>query len=187
MSPAPLGTTSSDEYNSLVLEASGIGKDVQALLIRFHHPPLSDATGLTTNTWALVKEFIAETDMQRSVMVRAGDDKTADSSEQYAPNTLAKLVDTSTGQDRVLIVNASELSAQRAIALAHYLMQQGIKRLQVRTYETECVPDTIPERGETVQMPDGFTGVCLTRAYNLKAGIEKLTLRLINLDHTLLD
>lgn len=183
MTVVPTGSIwPSDEFNNVVLEAFGINKKIQAIgVLVSGAPQLSEAE---TDCWILIKELVATMPKWREQLVEASSSYTGTAKTIYAPNTLAKVETASIGSPRARIVaGLNEGNEHRALAAARYFAYEGIKRLQIRTYTTSNLPATLPDRCETVTMGDGYTGVVLSRFYEIQEGAERLELRLLNFDY----
>jgi hypothetical protein len=90
----------------------------------------------------------------------------------------AKLVDDGFGMHSVGdVINAGQVEYGRALALARNTLERGLVAGLTRVYTLRGREMTIPLIGETVKMPDGFTGVVLSWHLGQRNNVETLTLR----------
>jgi len=165
----------SDEYANVVLEAFDLGVALQGIAVRFAGLPQLAEDG--TACWALIKEIVWEGRAWQEHLVHLASATTGDATTLYRPNTLTKL-----GARRIKRLSLGQTSQHRALTAARFFLEQGVSRIRVRTYGVAVVPVPLPERGKTYQASDGFTGVCLSRQWDLTAARgEELEVRLINM------
>ncbi len=170
-----------DEYASIVLEAWDITKRCEAIGIRCTAFPI--VTGGANPEWFLVRELACDGPAFGEALIKLVDSTGGDAYELYAPNSYAKV------GNRAVVLNETAETEQRALAIARWFLDQGIKRFQARTYRTTDLPETLPRMGQTVEVPGGWTGVMIATPgiYLDRSGVLTLECRLLNLSGTLLD
>lgn len=166
----------STSYAEVKIERGELAKEIAALgiYVTGNLSPDHDAAAC----WALVKELYAEGKGRLQVtMSLTTTDPPADINKIYNLNAASKLA----GIPNVMIDDAGECSEIEARQYARRLLQSCIAQAARRTYRcTALLPETLPEKGSVVQMPDGWTGVVLGYRYDVDATGEVLTLDMIN-------
>jgi hypothetical protein len=173
-------TLPANNYATITIEKGDINKAVCALGVRVYGALLKDPA--LAPTWALVREIYAEGtgDMTAGIALTATDPP-ATASEIYNATAFNKVLDTSIGCPNIITDDAGECSEIEAKAYARKLLQQALKQASRRRYTvTAGIPDTLPEKGDTVHMPDNFTGVVMGYTYTVENNAETLTLDLID-------
>ena len=168
-------------YGDVTAERSGIRAKCAAIGIQVKG-------GITNNlvsdsAWALLKEVWCFENPNRVARVYlTATDPPATQNEIYDASAYNKLIDTSIGSPHVITDDAGECTDIEARAYARRLLMNALKLAARRTSKCEAnLPATLPEKGDTVTMPDGFTGVCLGYTFSINNGAESITLELINL------
>jgi hypothetical protein len=194
----PINTTDTAELGQVVLSAgfdtdggptgtdgaagggAGLGVTAAAVAIRIHGGLTTAAGG--ARSWALVKELAVYGTAVRTALVQlTGTYPPASVDEYYAPEAAALLRDASFGEPSVLKLDAGNVTETEAKAIGRAALRRMLLYLQRRTYTVEEF-DAVPQLGQTVQMPDGFTGVCWECGYSAApGGKESLKLTLVNL------
>ena len=194
----PLDTTSTAELGHVTLSAgfdsdggptgtasaagagAGLGVTAAAVAVRIHGGLTTAAGG--DRSWALLKELAVYGTAVRTALVQLTDTyPPASVDEYYAPEAAALLRDANFGEPSVLKLDAGNVTETEARAIGRAALRRMLLYQQRRTYTVEEF-DSLPQLGQTVAMPDGFTGVCWECDYSAApGGREALRLTLVNL------
>jgi hypothetical protein len=191
--PGPVDTTDTAALGHVVLSAgfdsdggptgtasasgggAGLGVTAAAVGLRIRGG-LGTADG-GAQSWALIKELAVYGTAVRTVLVQVTEAyPPASVDEYYAPEAAALLRDNNFGEPSVLRLDAGNVTETEARAIGRAALRRMLLYRQRRTYTVEEF-DTVPQLGQTVAMPDGFTGVCWECDYAAAAGGRE-TLRL---------
>jgi hypothetical protein len=185
------GGLPSANYGTITIEkAAGLGAtlggsaagtaSIAAVGVRITGTLLTDKTLLPS--WVLLKEIYVEEPSDRTAICKlTGTDPPATIDELYNSAAFAKVLDNHFACPRVVQDDAGECSEIEAKAYARQLLQNALKLANRRQYKINAgMPDTLPEKGQTVRMPDGFEGVVLGYTYSVANNAETLVLDLCN-------
>lgn len=169
-----------EAFNKIILEANGLGRDLQAVLFRWN--------GCSTKQNAnqrlcLVKEISVKGSKVKTQFVQLTNNPKLDSTFLYAPESFTKLRDSTFGQPRVKILDVGQATDDAAISLGRLALLQSLVLEQSRIFEIQGqggrVIQSIPLLGDTVLCGD-FRGVCMGVDYSSVGGEEIMLLRLLD-------
>ena len=174
------GGLPANNYGTITIEKSGINKSIAAVGVRITGTLLADKTLLPS--WVLLREILVEEPRDRIAQcVVTGTDPPASIDGLYNLAVYNKTVGSSFGIPKVITDDAGECSEIEARAAARQLLQAKLRLANRRTYViTAGVPSTLPQKGDTVRMPDAFEGVVVGYKYSVVNSAETLTLDLVN-------
>ncbi len=177
------GDLESIAYGDATAQRDGLRKSCAAVAIQVK----GALTAATTSdaAWVLLKEIWAYENPNRCARVcLTATDPPATVNEIYDASAYNRLIDTSIGSPHVTADDMGESTDIEARAYARRLLMNGLKLAARRTYKCSAnLPATLPEKGDTCTMPDGFSGVCLGYTFGIDdRNAETLTLELVNLN-----
>ena len=169
-----------NNYSAVTVEKSDINQTVAALGILVYGTLRK--VKAADPAWALIREIYAEaTGAMVAEIKLTPTDPPATINEIYNANAYNKIIDASIGCPNVITDDAGECSEIEAKQYARKLLQQALRQASRRQYKIQSnLPTALPEKGDTVKMPDNFTGVLMGSTYNIDNGAETLTLDLID-------
>jgi hypothetical protein len=159
---------------------AGLGVTAAAVGIRVHGG-LIDTTG-GSSSCVRVKELQVWGTAVQTELVKLTDDATPDADEFLAPVVYGLLADANFGEPSVLRLDAGAATQAEARAMARAAIMRMLALQRRRTYTVEDMT-TIPQLGQTVRMPDGYTGVVWECAPKYAAGKRSMTLTIVDLSY----
>jgi hypothetical protein len=167
-------------YATITVEKGDINQTIVALGVRVYGTLRKDKA--LDPAWALLREIYAEATGQMVADIRlTATDPPATINEIYNATAYSKILDTSVGCPNVITDDAGECSEIEAKQYARKLLQQGLRQSNRRQYKICAeLPALLPEKGDTLQMPDGFTGVLMGSTYSVDGDAETLVVDLVD-------
>ena len=170
-------------YGDVTAQQTGLNVACQAVAIQVKGTLMNLST--SDSAWVLLKELWAYEKPDRECSVKlTATSPPATQDEIYDAAAYNKLLDSSIGSPHIVMDDVGESTDIEARAYARRMLMNGLKLAARRTYRCQAnLPATLPEKGDTVTMPDAFTGVCLGYTFSLNDGAESITLEPVSYTH----
>lgn len=150
---------------------------------------VTEVTGLSPIYGTMIADIYVSGTQKRSETVKLKATYSTSTRDLVAPNSYAKLVDTTTGIHKTLILDIGPATRETALNLAWLQLLQSLALAQSRTYFLNSggidAGLGMPTVGETVQFSDGFIGLVDSATYTNDHGARSLEVRAINYNTTL--
>ena len=189
--PANASYPVSLKYQTFKLETpDGLMVPIEAIGIYVKRLPDDGGVTFTHDVYALkILDIYVEGVRYKQALVKlAAAFSASDETLMVAPLSYAKAVDESTPQHIVKQLDLGPSTREVALNLGWLQLLQYLAMSQTRVYEIDSASldrSGIPLVGETLQMSDGFSGLCDNVRYSLSRGRRTLEVRLINYNTTL--
>jgi len=170
-----------DDKPEIIIEISEIGEVLQGIGIKYGGVSWD---GGGAKPAVLLKQVRVYGRENSAEFIQITDDTAKSSGSDaplymYAPESYAKIVDAAFGQHHEKTVDFGAASRNAAISLARLTLLQSLVLWNTREYVIPHI-EYVPQIGETVLMPDGYSGVVLGKQIELYGGTARLQLRVLD-------
>jgi hypothetical protein len=171
------------KQNIMTLQADGLCIPTKAICIDFATLILD--AGLSNKFAFKILDIYIEGIQQHGELMKLASAYSATATDLLiAPLSYAKIHDAATPQHHVQVLDIGTATREVAMSLAWLQLLQTLALSQTRVYvidSTSLESEGIPIVGETLEMSDGFAGLCDNVRYQVSSGgVRSLEVRLIN-------